>query len=125
MLLGGKDDYTPARFCLDYADLMRAEGASVTVVVYANAYHGFDSKAAPHFNPRPTTVRDCRGKIDLDAGVFTLEAGDQELSGKAAERALTQCTEHGVTVGGDAEAREKAPRDVADFLKPILAFSGR
>src|ERR1700683_819362 len=55
MLLGGKDDYTPASNCLAYADELRARGASVRVVVYPDANHGFDSDAPPHFRPQPTT----------------------------------------------------------------------
>ena len=30
MLLGGKDDYSPASFCLAYAEKLRAKGASVS-----------------------------------------------------------------------------------------------
>ena len=123
MLLGGKDDYTPASNCLAYADELRARGASVRVVVYPDANHGFDSDAPPHFRPQPTTLHDCHGEIDLDAGAFTVEAGGQTSSGKAAAAALKQCTERGVTVGGDPEAREKAPQEVADFLTPIFELA--
>jgi dienelactone hydrolase len=123
MLLGGKDDYTPASFCLDYADRLRASGASIKAVVYPNANHGFDSAAPPHFRPRPTTARNCRGEVDLDDGVFTAQAGDQVVSGAAAEAAIKQCAERGVTVGGDPEAREKAPGEVANFLQPIFALA--
>jgi dienelactone hydrolase len=124
MLLGGKDDYTPASFCLDYADRLRARGASVRVVIYPNANHGFDSKAPPHFNPRPTTLHNCQGEIDLDDGVFTAQTGGgQMVTGSDAAAELKRCTERGVTVGGDPEAREKAPGDVADFLKPIFALA--
>lgn len=123
MLLGGKDDYTPASFCLDYADRLRASGASIKVVVYPNAYHGFDSAAPPHFRPGPTTARDCHGEVDLDDGVFTARAGDRTVTGAAADAAIKQCTERGVTVGGDPEAREKAPGEVANFLGPIFALA--
>jgi dienelactone hydrolase len=123
MLLGGKDDYTPASNCLAYADELRARGAPVTVVVYPNANHAFDSKAPPHFNPRPTTLHNCQGEIDLDTSLFTVRTGGQETTGKAAEAALKQCTERGVTVGGDPEARERAPQEVAGFLKPIFELA--
>jgi len=123
MLLGGKDDYTPASNCLAYADELRARGASIQTVVYPDANHGFDSDAPPHFRPQPTTLHDCHGEIDLDAGSFTVEATGQMLSGKAAEAALKRCTERGVTVGSDPEARQKAPGDVADFLKPIFELA--
>jgi dienelactone hydrolase len=123
MLLGGKDDYTPASNCLAYADELRARGASIQTVVYPNANHGFDSDAPPHFRPLPTTLHGCHGEIDLDAGSFTIESGGQTLTGVDADAALKRCTERGVTVGGDPEAREKAPGEVADFLKPIFALA--
>jgi dienelactone hydrolase len=123
MLLGGKDDYTPASNCLAYADQLRALGASVRVVVYPDANHAFDSDAPPHFSPQPTTLHDCHGEIDLDAGAFTAEAGGHTVSGAAAAAALKQCAERGVTVGGDPEAREKAPADLADFLKATFALA--
>jgi dienelactone hydrolase len=123
MLLGGKDDYTPASFCLAYAEKLRAKGASVREVVYPNANHAFDSKGPPHFNPRPTTLHNCHGEVDLDEGVFTVQTGDQTVQGAAAAAEIKHCTERGVTVGGDPEAREKAPSDVANFLKPIFALA--
>jgi dienelactone hydrolase len=120
MLLGGKDDYTPASLCLDYAEKLRATGAPVKVTVYPDANHGFDSGAPPRFRPEPTVLRNCHGQIDLDRGIVTSERDGQSATGKEALAELKACTEHGVTVGGDAEAREKAPRDVADFLEPLL-----
>jgi dienelactone hydrolase len=123
MLLGGKDYYTPASNCLAYADELRARGASIQVVVYPDANHGFDSDAPPHFRPQPTTLHDCHGEIDLDAGAFTVEAGSETFRGAAAEAALKGCTERGVTVLGDPEARDKAPHEVAEFLKPIFELA--
>ena len=123
MLLGGKDDYTPASNCLAYADELRARGASIQTIVYPHANHGFDSDAPPHFRPLPTTLRRCHGEIDLDAGSFTIESSGQTLKGADADAALKRCAERGVTVGGDPEAREKAPGEVADFLKPIFGLA--
>jgi dienelactone hydrolase len=123
MLLGGKDDYTPAPACLAHADALRAKGAAVSVVVYSNAYHGFDSKAPPHFSPQRTTLRHCQGATDLDEGVFTMQKDGQTLTGADAAAEFKACAERGVTLGGDPEAREKAPADVANFLKPIFALA--
>ena len=123
MLLGGKDDYTPAAFCTAYAARLRERGASISVIVYPEAGHGFDGAAPPHFRAGPTTLRDCHGEIDLDDGVFTMQRGDDKTTGKDAAALLKQCAEHGVTVGGDPEARERAPGDIARFLKSIFADS--
>ncbi len=118
MLLGGKDDYTPPGPCLAYADALRARGEPVSAIVYPNAYHGFDSAGEPHWFPKPTTARKCSGQVDLDSGTFAMKGKDgQVVTGAAATEALKDCTEHGVTMGGDPQAREQAPLDAADFLK--------
>jgi hypothetical protein len=54
---------------------------------------------------------------------LTIESGGQTLKGADAAAALKGSTERGVTVGGDPEAREKAPGDLVDFLKPIFALA--
>jgi dienelactone hydrolase len=47
LLLGGRDDYTPAGPCRDYAAWFTSKGAETTVIVYSNAYHDFDRVGAP------------------------------------------------------------------------------
>lgn len=123
MLLGGKDDYTPAAACVSYADGLRAKGASVTVVVYPDAYHGFDGVGRPKFDARRTTARNCHGNVDLDTLTFTMQKGGRPVTGEAAASELKQCAERGVTLGGDPEAREKAPLDVAAFLKSTFGMA--
>ena len=43
MLLGERDDWTPAEACRSLAEAARREGHDVTAVVYAGAHHGFDA----------------------------------------------------------------------------------
>jgi dienelactone hydrolase len=43
LLLGGKDDWTPASHCVTVADRARAEGSPVEYVVYPDAHHDFDA----------------------------------------------------------------------------------
>ena len=56
-LLGGADDYTPARFCVDYAEKLKKEGADVEVIVKDGWHHDFYTdapankcKGCVHFN---------------------------------------------------------------------------
>jgi dienelactone hydrolase len=42
LLLGGRDDYTPAEACRGYAEWFKAAGGDTTVIVYPDAYHDFD-----------------------------------------------------------------------------------
>ncbi len=48
MLLGARDDWTPAQPCVDFARSLQARsggGGDITVQVYDNSYHGFDGTA--------------------------------------------------------------------------------
>jgi dienelactone hydrolase len=121
MLLGGKDDYTPAAPCVAYAETLRAEGARVSVVVYPEARHGFDGLSTPRYFPGFTTGRDCHGALNVDTGALTAIAQGATVSGEAAVAELKRCVTRGVYAGGDTEGREKSPLAVADFLKTAFA----
>ena len=122
MLLGGKDNYTPAAPCVAYADELRNKGAQVSAAVYPNAYHAFDRDGPVQYYPQNSTARNCDGRGDLDAGTFTMRRGDIALTGSDAEAELKQCFTIGVNYGGDPEAREKSPVEVAAFLKSAFGL---
>lgn len=117
MLVGGKDNYTPAAPCLAYADTLRAKGARVEVRTYPNAYHAFDRPTALRSVPLATSARDCHGVFDLDSRKFTMIRDGATLTGAAATAESKSCLTRGVTMGGDAQGREASPTDVAAFLK--------
>ena len=122
MLLGGKDDYTPAAPCLDYADALKAKGARVAVKVYPDAYHAFDRFTPLRAVPSATSARLCHGEYDLDSGRFTMAGGEGAVIGDAARRAAQACLSRGVTIGGDPAGREQSPAQVAAFLKAAFAM---
>jgi dienelactone hydrolase len=43
ILIGAADDWTPAAPCKDLADQARASNEPVSIVLYPNAYHDFDT----------------------------------------------------------------------------------
>jgi dienelactone hydrolase len=59
MLLGGKDDWTPAAPCESLAHAATRAGRSVTVVLYPDAYHAFDAAGIR----QQTIVPDARGGL--------------------------------------------------------------
>jgi dienelactone hydrolase len=123
MLLGGKDDYTPAAPCIAYADALRANGAQAMVRVFPDGNHGFDRASAPHFVQRATSARLCHGTRDLDSGLFTVSSGDRIVSGAEANAAARMCLSTGVTIGGDPEGREQSPLTVAAFLRSAFGLA--
>lgn len=117
MLVGGKDNYTPAAPCLAYADGLRATGAQVRVKVYPEAYHGFDRPTPLRRVAMATSARECRGVYDLDDRKFTMTRDGETLAGASAVAESRRCLTRGVTLGGDPQAQAQSPVDVAAFLK--------
>jgi dienelactone hydrolase len=120
LLLGGRDDYTPAEACHGYAEWFRAAGAETTVATYPASYHDFDAHRAPRFERALVTGRACDMMVDLDRFTVTRRGTGEDITATAA-RYGRDCLARGATVGGDAEARRRAPEDVAAFLRRVLA----
>jgi dienelactone hydrolase len=59
MLLGGKDDWTPAAPCEALAQAASRAGRNVTAVLYPDAYHAFDGAAIR----QRTVIPDARGGL--------------------------------------------------------------
>jgi dienelactone hydrolase len=119
LLLGGRDDYTPAEACRGYAEWFRTVGAETTVVTYASAYHDFDSDRAPRFERALVTGRGCDMAVDLDRFTVTRRGSGEDITATAS-RYARDCLARGATIGGDPEARRRAPEDVASFLRRVL-----
>ncbi|HEY3065395.1 MAG TPA: dienelactone hydrolase family protein [Methylomirabilota bacterium] len=47
ILIGAKDNWTPAPPCVDLAERARAQGDPVAIVTYPNAFHDFDAPNIP------------------------------------------------------------------------------
>ena len=120
MLLGGKDNYTPAAPCVTYANELRRQGAQVTVKTYPDAYHGFDRPTRLHVIKSATSARDCHGTYDLDTNKFTMQKDDNTVSGAEATAESKRCLSYGVMLGGDTLGREQSPLDVSAFLNSVF-----
>jgi dienelactone hydrolase len=119
MLLGGLDDYTPPAPCQSYADWFRGKSPDVTVIVYPNAYHGFDTNRNRAFINDLVTGRNCDMAIDLDRFTVKIRTSGEDITKDAASYAR-KCLSRGATMGGDGEARRRAPQDIEGFLKRVF-----
>jgi dienelactone hydrolase len=122
MLLGGRDDYTPPGPCQEYAQWFRSKNTDVSVIVYPNAYHGFDSLRAPVHAKNVVTGVGCNFNADLDRFAVTIRATGENITRTIADYARG-CAGKGATVGGDSEGRKKSPEDVKAFLKKTFALT--
>jgi len=121
LLLGGRDDYTPADACRGYAEWFKSAGADPTVIVYPNAYHDFDDASRPRFERALVTGKHCEGLVDLDQFTAKIRSTGQVIT-EPVGRYFRDCLTRGATVGGDAEARRRAPEDVGAFLRRVFGL---
>jgi dienelactone hydrolase len=120
ILLGGRDDYTPPEPCRGYAEWFRSKGASVDVVEYPNAHHGFDLLRPPIHVRNAVTGRNCDARVDLDRFTVTVRATGEDITSTAAAYGRS-CVTRGAIVGGDSEGRRRAPEAVKTFLRKVFA----
>src|SRR5258708_7228152 len=104
VLLGGRDDWTPAEACQDYARWFQSKGVDIRVITYPDAFHGFDSPQPPAFISSLANYKNCDRTTDVDAlKVWSLPAHEDIT--KIMAPYLRRCTRRGATVGGDPAAR--------------------
>ena len=111
---GTADDWLPIDDCEAMVDRLRPEGVDIDLLAYEGGLHGFDN---PTLQPRvlvPSAVspRSCDFR-EVDGRVIDMDTG--ELAGVA-----STCVERGVTVGFDADLRDRAVDDVLAFLAEVF-----
>ena len=65
ILIGEKDDWTPAAYCQKLADAAQGAGYPVSIKIYPGALHAFDSNSKVTYNPDRSNINkpDGRGAI--------------------------------------------------------------
>jgi dienelactone hydrolase len=107
--IGALDDWTPARTCRALAERGRQSGFDITVTVYEDALHSFDSVGTPVQRlPDADNAADCTPRLGSMRGpilnLFTLR----------------KCLRKGATVGWSPEATQRARQSVRVQLEEWL-----
>ncbi|WP_083444546.1 dienelactone hydrolase family protein [Herbaspirillum rhizosphaerae] len=121
-LMGSKDDYTPAKFCLDQIKGLQEEYPGVIDYrVYEGANHSFDNNQGAHYLQMGTSTRDCpMVETDVPSWSRSVVPTGQRLLPAEENRMYKDCVKRGVTVGSyDSKYRNLAAKDIEDFLRQI------
>lgn len=62
ILIGEKDDWTPAEDCREMVDVARKAGFPLNIVIYPGAHHSFDSDNPVRYSPLRTNASSPSGK---------------------------------------------------------------
>ena len=121
-LLAGRDDYTPARYCLERIPELKKLGWDVSYTVYPKAHHAFIADYSERYWSRGWTFRDCGLSLITPDGHEAVSMGStRELSWREYVTVLARsCGRQGVTIGRDSDAREKAMNFTVSFFKKNL-----
>lgn len=125
LLLGEKDDMTPAKPCVEYAEEMAAEGHAVTYRVYPGATHVFDRLNQERRQYKEGNFNLCSldFKMPYGAGDPSFGTGRDKLSGATISSPrefgeyISKCQQATlVTVESNQRAREQAVNATIEFL---------
>jgi dienelactone hydrolase len=124
ILIGAEDNYTGVKTCADYADRMRASGASVQLKTYPGAHHGFDGDVSNEREfclARAENYRECIVYLEDDGRATYVKTGETlDSTRKTFEVLRRDCVRRGATVGANRAAKMQALQDVKAFLKATL-----
>ena len=121
MLLGGADEMTEPAPCEHFAAELKERGVPVRVVVYPNAFHGFDRLQPVMLDRHYVGIRRCEAVYDLDTRVIRrLDTGVPLATKEANDAWVRECRTTGARFGGDARAREASIAEVRGFLTEVF-----
>jgi dienelactone hydrolase len=117
-MLAQHDDYTPARFAVDYAQRMRATGnGRIRVKVY-NAHHGWESIGPVYAIANAQNYSRCANLIEADGRHFVAAVGramsEVEYRHWVRDNGLLEFGAH--AGGGSVALRDRATGDLLSFL---------
>ena len=121
-LLAGRDDYTPASFCLERIPELKKLGWDVSYTVYPQAHHAFIADYSERYWSRGWTFRHC-GIILITSEGHEMHflGGTKDMSWREYVTVMARnCGRQGVTIGRDNESREKAMSFTVSFFKNNL-----
>jgi dienelactone hydrolase len=120
MLLAGADDQAPPEPCRRYGAWFAAKGVPVKVVEYKGAHHLFDGAEPVRFIAQAGTASSCDLEYDTESRTLRRADTGAVLAGAQIAAYSASCSGRGVHIGGDADTRAAAEREIAAFLKAAL-----
>jgi dienelactone hydrolase len=124
ILVGEKDDYTPASYCLDSVKVKKSKNWNIDITVLKGAHHGFNNgQMRPKRMPKSWTFGGC-GKLNIDdAGYESSERYgiSTKMGWKKYVRTMAKnCGKKGVTVGGTPDLATKTVDLTVKFFSENL-----
>lgn len=123
LLMGEKDDYTPASQCLPFIERLRSAGANVNSKIFPDAHHGWVSDARQvSYLPRVQVFSKCDIRMDGDGVIRELSSGAISTEGWTSfvAKVWKSCGKYGANYGVNEKARDEALSDMVRFFSDSL-----
>ena len=105
--IGGGDDWTPAKPCVELAASLKASGQDVAISVYPDAVHSFDQARGHNFLPNVVNAADCIPQLP-------------SILGPVIQASIANCIKIGATIGENPSAADSARKNVRAQLEELM-----
>jgi dienelactone hydrolase len=122
ILIGEKDDWTPAAPCVDGTKAIQAAGYDARIIVYPNAYHGFDSDNEVIYLKRAFSMNNCRAMIKSNGLAVEMTSGLPMDTPAQLKKVWETCAARGVHYGKNISARNQSMEQVKRFVTKIYGL---
>ena len=126
LMLGAKDDMTPAQVCVDFAKSLKAGGHDVSYKVYEDAHHVFDRLNQPYQQFKEGNFAKCNLEVVIDRqsidgfsqGGYDFVQQKKITNATDLAASLKDCQRMSfITVRSNSKAREEVMQDVLVFIQ--------
>ena len=119
IMIGEIDDWTPAAPCRDLVDVLSKQ-TDITLEVFEDAHHGFDSKEEVVFNEKGYSFKNCLFEL-TQGGDILMNYLKLPMSSPIMQKlGFLFCVKRGVHIGGNPIAREQAMKSARTFMRAQL-----
>jgi len=124
LVLAERDDYTPAKYCIESASYWKSKKWQISYDVIPNAHHGFISDSPQKYNSNVWTAQDCGWLYIENDGTLTIEdlginfAGDWKSLVNFAIK--NGCMKKGATSGSSGRNAEILREMTVNFFRKNL-----
>ena len=123
ILSGEKDNYTPAKFCVDFIDSLKDAGyTNAKIIVYPEAYHSFDAHYDVQTLKKGYNLTECDLRVRADGETWEASSGLSFASPDTKLEGLNKCTTKGVKIGKNSKAKKQSMKDIKSFVTASLGL---
>ena len=122
ILIGELDDWTPSKPCTDMVKRLNDNNINISLTIYKDSHHGFDSKSKLEINDNGYSFKNCMFKLTSDGNVLMNYLNIPMSNSVLQKVGFMFCASKGVTIGGNSAARTQSFIFAKKFMLDTLIY---